>query len=350
MTYGVKHVVGIAKASEKKPVKVKGFFGTDKPVFGADWNETLNQVWTYAVGCHAAHALEFSVALICYFLMFDDAWMKRCKELSFDWVAPVVMFNLGCMMVFVGGWHWFTYISSYAKGIVGNKFNPDNQYERKDPSSVKMFTSSSGHLNREVFYTTLGWLQSAGWQIAYMWMWANGKLGVYTDFWSTPAYSLLVLGAVTYWREVHFYTCHRGMHPWWSIKNGLANGDVGAFLYRHVHSLHHKSYNPGPWSGLSMHPVEHLMYYSCATLPPLFLTVHPLHFLYCKFHADIAPIGGHDGFDDPAGNADSHFLHHAKYECNYGVPWPINFDVMFGTWKEFKDYPEMGTRSLKKKE
>lgn len=27
---------------------------------------------------------------------------------------------------------------------------------------------------------------------------------------------------------------------------------------------HHESYNPDPWSGLSMHPVEHLIYFSAA--------------------------------------------------------------------------------------
>ena len=36
----------------------------------------------------------------------------------------------------------------------------------------------------------------------------------------------------------------------------LTASSQGAFLYRHVHSLHHKSYNPGPWSGLAMHPIE----------------------------------------------------------------------------------------------
>ena len=63
------------------------------------------------------------------------------------------------------------------------------------------------------------------------------------------------------------------MHPWgWS----LCGVDVGAFMcalklalhklrapvaaaaelpllrYKHVHKVHHKSKNPGPWSGLSM--------------------------------------------------------------------------------------------------
>merc|ERR1712050_598104 len=147
---------------------------------------------------------------------------------------------------------------------------------------------------------------------------------------------------MTYWREVHFYCAHRGMHPWWDRDNGLLNGDIGAFLYRHVHSLHHKSFNPGPWSGLCMHPVEHFFYYSCATLLPLVFTVHPLHFLYAKFHADIAPIGGHDGYEEPGGNGTFHWLHHAKFECNYGVPWPINLDKLVGTYVEYARYKETG--------
>lgn len=93
-----------------------------------------------------------------------------------------------------------------------------------------------------------------------------------------------------------------------------------------------------------MHPVEHFLYYSCATLPPLVLpcAVHPLVFLYCKFHADIAPIGGHDGHEDPMGNGDYHWLHHAKFECNYGTTFPINMDRIFGTWCDYKEYKETG--------
>jgi len=91
-----------------------------------------------------------------------------------------------------------------------------------------------------------------------------------------------------------------------------------------------------------MHPIEHLMYYSCAWLLPLFFTIHPLHFLYAKFHADIAPIGGHDGYDEPSANGDFHWLHHAKFECNYGVPFPIDFDKIFGTWVDYKDFKAAG--------
>jgi len=34
---------------------------------------------------------------------------------------------------------------------------------------------------------------------------------------------------------------------------------------------------------------------------------------------------------------DFHYLHHAKYECNYGVPL-VNFDGLFGTWMDYKEY------------
>merc|ERR1712023_81864 len=97
-------------------------------------------------------------------------------------------------------------------------------------------------------------------------------------FWDTPGWSVFQLALVVYWRDFHFFFVHRLMHPWFHYKLGLKDGDVGAFLYRHVHSLHHKSHNPGPWSGLSMHPVEHALYYTC-TLLPLVTTLHPLHFL-----------------------------------------------------------------------
>ena len=93
-----------------------------------------------------------------------------------------------------------------------------------------------------------------------------------------------------------------------------------------------------------MHPIEHFLYYSCAWLPPLLMTVHPFHFLYAKFHADIAPIGGHDGYDEPSANGDFHYLHHTKFECNYGVPFPFNFDKAFGSWVDYKEFKANGNK------
>ena len=86
-----------------------------------------------------------------------------------------------------------------------------------------------------------------------------------------------------------------------------------------------------------MHPLEHLLYFSCAWLLPLAalvspaLAVHPMVFLYSLFHACVAPIAGHDGFAAPGGGSDAHYLHHAYLECNYGVTFPIDFDSLWGS-------------------
>jgi sterol desaturase/sphingolipid hydroxylase (fatty acid hydroxylase superfamily) len=50
------------------------------------------------------------------------------------------------------------------------------------------------------------------------------------------------------WRETHFYFIHKLIH--WKP------------LMQTIHTVHHKNPNPGPWSGMSIHPVEHLLYFS----------------------------------------------------------------------------------------
>lgn len=300
--------------------------------------------YKYVWGCHSAHSLEILVAVSCYSLLYwDGQWLVDAQTWQPEWVSKIVLFNLVCEVVIVGFWHYMTYAREGAsKALHDFKFNPTNQYE-PGGDRVGMVVSSTGNLQREVLFTTLGWLQSSFWQCVFTHWWAIGFLPM-PDLMSRSGFALTgtLFFLVAYWREIHFYLVHRGIHPWFDREKGLLDGDVGAFLYRHVHSLHHKSYNPGPWSGLCMHPVEHLLYYTCATLPPLLLPVHPIVFLYCKFHADIAPVGGHDGHADPAGNGDHHWLHHAKFECNYGGDFPINFDKIFGTWVEYSEYRETG--------
>ena len=54
---------------------------------------------------------------------------------------------------------------------------------------------------------------------------------------------------VMLWADLHFYASHRLLHAYKS-------------LYRYVHKVHHRSHNTDPWSGLSMHPIEQLIYFS----------------------------------------------------------------------------------------
>ena len=84
-----------------------------------------------------------------------------------------------------------------------------------------------------------------------------------------------------FWRDAHFYLVHRFLHF--------------KFMYKIAHSVHHRNINPGPWSSLSMHPVEHLLYFSGVIVHWVILS-HPLHAIYHLFHAGLGSANGHIGF------------------------------------------------------
>ena len=135
------------------------------------------------------------------------------------------------------------------------------------------------------------------------------------------------------------------MHKW-DVK-GVP--DVGAWMYKHVHALHHKSRcvgwgpegarecmeggshgarklhlpplarlsrsNPTAWSGVSMHPVESFMYYT-AMLIPVYFGAHPIVMLYTKMDLTLAALIGHDGFGAPGAASPGHWLHHKLINVN----------------------------------
>eukprot|EP00040_Diaphanoeca_grandis_P003406 m.24862 g.24862 ORF g.24862 m.24862 type:complete len:320 (+) comp14775_c0_seq1:183-1142(+) len=251
---------------------------------------------------------------IAYHYTFDMEW---AKELKLGWISFVFARNYFVMVVIYGGWHWFLYESMFRENIKHKKFNP------KDPSQEQN--------RRDMFYTTLGFTQSSIWEVVLLHLWASNSTllqPMYSNFWGFPMWSIFQVLFIAYWRDFHFYCIHRFMHPWKTEKIP----DVGKFMYDNFHSLHHKSYNTAPWSGLAMHPVEHLVYYSC-TLLPVIWSLHPFHFWMNKIHADISPCPGHDGYDKPAGGSYFHYIHHSKYEWNYGTPM-VPMDKLFGSYAD----------------
>ena len=71
---------------------------------------------------------------------------------------------------------------------------------------------------------------------------------------------------------------------------------MGKFLYRQVHALHHKSYNPTAFSGTNMHPVEATGYYTACFIPALWGNCHPVFALTAIIDCAIGAWLGHDGF------------------------------------------------------
>eukprot|EP00483_Globobulimina_turgida_P005671 UN05681 len=209
------------------------------------------------------------------------------------------------------------------KKLSRKKFNPDMPGDEQ--------------LTRDRFWTCSGTVIAAVHELIMIYLWRNDfSEYVYIGFWTFPVYSVLWAFLQMWWRHFHVYFAHRMLHPWFHRKSVFKWLDIGQFLYNNVHALHHKSYNPGPWNGISMHPVEHLCYYSCVWFPALFIPQHPVHFLINKFNATISPAIVHDGYDGPVGGGSSgyfHYLHHAHYECNYGTDM-VPLDKFFGTWSD----------------
>jgi len=107
----------------------------------------------------------------------------------------------------------------------------------------------------------------------------------------TPIWNMVAILTITHWRIPHFYVIHRAMHPWMTT----SVPDVGRWLYKHVHGLHHKSYNPTAFSGTSMHWFEATAYYS-ASLMIVPFSVSPVIPLACIIDCGVGAWLGHDGF------------------------------------------------------
>ena len=142
-------------------------------------------------------------------------------------------------------------------------------------------------------------------------------------FWGWFAVMIL---AAPFIHSVHFYLGHRLLHVRW--------------LYKNFHALHHRNVEVGPWSGLAMHPVEHLIYFSTIAVPWL-LALHPVNALYQLHLAAFLPALSHSGYDklkvgsklEIDAGAHFHYLHHKYFECNYGGSL-LPMDKVFGTFHD----------------
>ena len=111
-------------------------------------------------------------------------------------------------------------------------------------------------------------------------------------------------------------------------------------LYRTVHKLHHYNINPGPWSGLAMHPVEHLLYFS-GVLIHWIVPTHPVHALFHLLHAGLSPVRAIRAsirlVVGTEGSVDTHAMPTTSttntFEVNY-ADGAIPLDKWFGTFHD----------------
>jgi sterol desaturase/sphingolipid hydroxylase (fatty acid hydroxylase superfamily) len=251
--------------------------------------------------------------------------LDRCGVFTLDWIGYIFIRNLALLWVIAGSWHLLLY-QLKIDGNTKNKYNPEWQS-----------TNDTRFLFNDQVYDNIFWSCTSGtivwtlYEALFLYLWANHKIEYYENILDYPLWSLFLLIIVPYYREFHFYWVHRMIH--WPP------------LYRTIHYLHHKNINPGPWSGISMHPIEHIFYFSCAFIHAIILS-HPIHFYFNILHAALTPAGGHIGFHGPVvkesipGGSYFHYLHHRYFECNYGES-NVPLDRIFGSFHDGVQKPKL---------
>jgi sterol desaturase/sphingolipid hydroxylase (fatty acid hydroxylase superfamily) len=119
--------------------------------------------------------------------------------------------------------------------------------------------------------------------------------------------------------------------------------------------VHHRNVNVGPWSGISNHWYENLLYFSGYFIH-LVVPSHPLHVMFHVHFQQLSPVFSHAGFEklrvgdtDVARSGDFfHQLHHRYFECNYGTS-EIPFDRWFGTFHNGSAQATRETKAHKKR-
>ena len=243
--------------------------------------------------------------------------LSRMATVSPDWIAEITVRNAVILTLWNGAFHlWF-----YKFKMQGRKKKYSGKWMAEN-SSIFLFKDQ---VYDNVFWSYMGVLFWSAYECGLWWAYANGLIP-YVSFETNPVWFVILMLLVPFWRNFHFYWIHRLIH--WKP------------LYDTVHYLHHKNVNVGPWSGMAMHPVEHLLYFSCMLIH-LVVPSHPLHMMFNGFQTGLGPAVSHSGFDEIVfGDTVSvrndrymHYLHHRYHNVNFGE-YNFPLDKWFGSFHD----------------
>ena len=245
--------------------------------------------------------------------------IETLKTLAPGWIVYLLARNSLLVLIIYGALE----LRLYIKRAQANRFKFNGKWPSENPSDVFMFKNQNFDNIIRTFATGVPiW---TAYEVLGLWCYANGW-GLWGTFADYPVWFVVFAFVLPLWHEFHFYCIHRLIHV--------------PILYKWIHSVHHNSVNPSPWSSLSMHPVEHLLYWS-DSLIHLIVPSHPLIFLYNLQITGTGAVVGHVGFDKmEAGegkaistSAYAHYLHHKHFEVNY-ADGATALDKLFGTWHD----------------
>ncbi len=256
--------------------------------------------------------LWIAISVVIYQLFTPG--LERFASLGLGDIGLLWLRNTVLMLIVIGGQHWWLHM----RRSQGTEFKYEERWLAKNRKTF-LFNDQT---RDNMFYTLVsGGGIAAVYEAIMFRLYATESIPQLSSLWAIGAMTFAV-----FWIEgVHFYANHRLLHV-----------DP---LYRWAHALHHRNVNTGPWSGISMHPLEHLLYLS---LPFVFLVIpgSPFIVTFCLVYLMISPSPSHSGFDrfkfvgaDFHGGDYFHNLHHRYFEVNYGMLL-LPLDKWFGTFHD----------------
>ncbi|KPA19909.1 Fatty acid hydroxylase superfamily protein [Shimia sp. SK013] len=277
-----------------------------------------------------ALTVPFGIALLIWAFVLPP--LEQMQTFHWRWVGTVWLMNVIPQTLVAGGLHWWLYMR---KGQGMRKKFDKRDLTRKNGS----FTFNNQVLDN--IWWTLGSAMTVAtvYQCLIYWAMATGKVPVIT-FAERPVFFVIWLALIPMWSSLHFYWVHRLEHH--------------PRLYKHVHAVHHRNVNVGPWSGISNHWFENMLYFTTYFVH-LIVPSNPLHLVFHASFQQISPVFSHCGFEklvakdaEVAKSGDFfHQLHHRYFECNYGTS-EIPFDRWFGTFHDGSAEGTTRTRAHKK--
>ena len=301
------------------------------------WEGRFNQMGRFLIDfIWPWNAFHMATAILYWIFVIPDA--ATMQTLSWGWALWLFSVNAAGIFIMYGVIELFYYY----KRVQGRRFKFNGKFPSESPSEVFWFKSQNlDNFLRSFFFGIPIWTAV---EILVLWCYANawGNWLGWEDSWIWLGVLVFLAPAI---HEIHFFCIHRLIHA--------------PLLYKWIHSVHHNSINPSPWSSLSMHPVEHLLYFG-EIIWHLIIPSHPIAMLFNSHIVGYGAINGHIGFDKLEltdetaldSHAYAHYLHHKHFEVNYGADGLVPLDKWFGCWHDgSKDADErMNERFRKKRE
>ena len=236
--------------------------GTTSQTSELGFGTTMRNIVTLRYFFLSPNLVWFGMA--CGMHWFYPYAIHQATTWSAAWVAHRLAFNFTVAFAYYSFFH----VGLYSHGWAARKYVPGSY-------------PTAGNMVHNLYYWSLGVIQWTAWECVVMRLWATGVVPYASDAevlgsGRLLAWNLFWVMVVPLWRDLHFYVAHRFVH-------------IRA-IYRFVHSLHHRNADPEPFSGLTMHPIEHLYYFSNALVPVLYAPgLSPLIFLWLYVRLAIAP-------------------------------------------------------------